>query len=74
MYEKMYYILFHAITNAMEKIEWQDYQTALFLLEKACQDAEEIYTLQGPEIKELDETPPPPDFCPRWCLQEIEIP
>ena len=46
MYEKMYYTLFHAITDAMELIEGQEYQRALILLEKACQDAEEIYIAQ----------------------------
>lgn len=52
MYEKMYYTLFHAITDAIEMIEWQEYQGAMFCLEKACLDAEEIYMLQAPDIKE----------------------
>lgn len=46
MYEKMYYILFHAITDAMEMIERQEYQGALSRLELACQDAEETYISQ----------------------------
>lgn len=46
MYEKMYYILFHAITDAMEKIERQEYQEALSRLELACRDAEETYISQ----------------------------
>ena len=46
MYEKMYYTLFHAITDAMELIEQQKYQQALPRLELACRDAEEIYVSQ----------------------------
>ena len=46
MYEKMYYTLFHAITDAMEQIEQQKYQEALSRLELACRDAEEIYISQ----------------------------
>lgn len=46
MYEKMYYTLFHAITDAMEVIEQQKYQQALSRLELACRDAEEIYVSQ----------------------------
>lgn len=46
MYEKMYYILFHAITDAMEMIERQEYQRALSRLELACQDEEETYISQ----------------------------
>ncbi len=49
MYESMYHTLFSAITNAMEMIEWQECQGALFCLEKACLDAEEIYMSQGPD-------------------------
>lgn len=52
MYEKMYYILFQAITDAIEMIDWQEYQGALTRLELACRDAEEIYMLQAPDIKE----------------------
>lgn len=46
MYEKMYYKLFHAITDAMGLIEQQKYQEALILLEQASLDAEEIYVSQ----------------------------
>ena len=46
MYQKMYHILFNAITDAMEMIERQEYQGALSCLEKACLDAEEVYVLQ----------------------------
>ena len=43
MYEKMYHILFNAITDAMEEIEAHQYQEALNKLEWACRDAEEMY-------------------------------
>lgn len=46
MYEKMYYTLFNAITDAMELIEKQNYQEALILLEQASREAEEIYVSQ----------------------------
>lgn len=46
MYEKMYYTLFHAITDAMGLIETQKYQEALTRLEQASRDAEEIYISQ----------------------------
>lgn len=46
MYEKMYYILFHAITDASELMEKQNYQEALTTLEQACQNAEELYISQ----------------------------
>lgn len=46
MYEKMYHILFNAITDAMEKIEQHEYQEVLFMLEQACRDAEEVYISQ----------------------------
>lgn len=43
MYEKMYHILFNAITDAMEQIEGNDGQKALIILEQACREAEEVY-------------------------------
>lgn len=43
MYEKMYHILFHAVTDAMELIEKQSCQEALTKLEQACREAEEVY-------------------------------
>lgn len=43
MYEKMYYTLFHAITDAMELMEKQQYQEAMTRLEQASRDAEDIY-------------------------------
>ena len=46
MYEKMYHILFHAITDAMDLIENQEYQQALIHLEQACREAEEVYISQ----------------------------
>lgn len=46
MYEKMYHILFNAITDAMEKLEQHSDQEALLMLEQACRDAEEVYISQ----------------------------
>lgn len=46
MYEKMYYKLFNAVTDAMELMEQQKYQEALTLLEQASRETEEIYISQ----------------------------
>lgn len=46
MYKKMYLILFHAITDAMDMIEAHKYQEALDRLEQASRDAEEVYISQ----------------------------
>ena len=46
MYEKMYYTLFHAVTDAMELIETQRCQEALSRLELTCRNAEELYLSQ----------------------------
>ena len=43
MYEKMYHILFQAVTEAMELLEAREYQEALTRLEGAARDAEGIY-------------------------------
>ena len=43
MYEKMYHLLFSAVTDAMALMEEQKYQEALSLLERASRDAEEVY-------------------------------
>ena len=42
-YEKMYYLLFNAITDALEQIEQQNFGSAKDLLIAAQQEAEEIY-------------------------------
>lgn len=42
-YEKMYHLLFNAITDALEQIEQQNYGSAKDLLIAAQQQAEEIY-------------------------------
>ena len=42
-YNKMYLLLFNAITDALEKIEGQNYGDAEELLIAAQQKAEEIY-------------------------------
>ena len=46
MYEKMYHILFNAITDAMDRIEEHNDQEALIILERACREAEEVYISQ----------------------------
>ena len=42
-YEKMYHLLFNAITDALEQMEQQNYGTAKETLIAAQQQAEEIY-------------------------------
>ena len=42
-YKKMYLLLFSAITDALEQMEKQNYDTAKDLLIAAQQKAEEIY-------------------------------
>ena len=42
-YEKMYHLLFNAITDALEQIEKQNFGSAKDLLIAAQQKAEEIY-------------------------------
>ena len=42
-YEKLYHLLFNAITDALEQLEKQNYGTAKETLIAAQQEAEEIY-------------------------------
>ena len=42
-YEKLYHLLFNAVTDALEKIEGQNYGDAKNLLIAAQQKAEDIY-------------------------------
>ncbi len=42
-YEKMYHLLFNAITDALEQIEQQNFGSAKDLLIAAQQKTEEIY-------------------------------
>ena len=42
-YEKMYHLLFNAITDALEQIEQQNFGSAKDLLIAAQHEAEEIY-------------------------------
>ena len=42
-YEKLYHLLFNAITDALEQMEKQNYGTAKDVLIAAQQQAEEIY-------------------------------
>ena len=42
-YEKMYHLLFNAITDALEQIEQQNFCSAKDLLIAAQQEAEDIY-------------------------------
>jgi len=42
-YEKIYHLLFNAITDALEQIEQQNFGSAKDLLIAAQQQAEEIY-------------------------------
>ena len=43
MYQKMYLILFNALTDAIEKIERKDLEGAIERLKSAQQQAEECY-------------------------------
>ena len=47
-YEKMYHLLFNAITDALEQIEQQNFGSAMDLLIAAQQEAEEIYMSAEP--------------------------
>ncbi len=42
-YEKLYHLLFNAITDALEQMEKQNFGTAKEILIAAQQQAEEIY-------------------------------
>ena len=42
-YRKMYFTLFHAITDAIQNIEQQNYGEAMKILVKGQQDAEDIF-------------------------------
>lgn len=43
MYERMYGILFNAITDSLEQMEGYNYGLAIRILKKAQRDAEDIY-------------------------------
>ena len=51
MYQKMYYSLFNAVTQAIEQLERHDDQLALFTLERAQHETEDIY-INGEEGEE----------------------
>ena len=46
MYEKMYHLLFNAISDAMDLMEEQKFEEAFYLLEKASKETEEMYISQ----------------------------
>lgn len=48
MYQKMYYTLFNAITDALALMERGDAAKAKLLLERAQQEGEELY-IEGAE-------------------------
>ena len=48
-YEKLYHLLFNAITDALETMESGELETARFLLIRAQQKAEELYLAAGDE-------------------------
>lgn len=50
MYEKLYHLLFNAITDALRELEAANYGRAEDILKKAQCDAEEVYiSWEGPE-------------------------
>ena len=46
-YEKLYHLLFNAITDAVDELEQGDAQTARAILIRAQQQAEELYIAAG---------------------------
>lgn len=46
-FERLYHLLFNAITDAREKLESSEPETARFLLIRAQQTAEEAYIESG---------------------------
>ena len=48
-YEKLYHLLFNTITDALEKLESGDLETACILLIRAQQQTEELYIEAGEE-------------------------
>ena len=46
LYEKMYYKLFNAVSDAIEALEHQQYGTARFVLISAQQETEELFISQ----------------------------
>lgn len=46
-YKKPYLMLFNRITDALEKIDQQDYESAKEILIQAQQEAEEAFILEG---------------------------
>ena len=48
-YEKLYHLLFNAITDALEKVESGEPETARFLLIRAQQEAEGLDRTEGEE-------------------------
>lgn len=51
VYEKMYYHLFNAITDALEALEGRNYGRAEELLKSAQQESEELFLEQKPRQK-----------------------
>ena len=45
-YKKPYLILFNRITDALEKMDWQDYENAKEILIQAQREAEEAFILE----------------------------
>ena len=43
MYEKMYHILFNALTDSLEQMEGVNYGIAVRILKKAQRETEEVY-------------------------------
>ena len=58
-YEKMYHLLFNAITDALEQLEQQNYGSAKDLLIAAQQQAEEIYITAENETRSIPVTRAP---------------
>ncbi len=56
VYEKLYYRLFNAVTDALEELEQNNYGRAAELLKTAQRDGEEFYIEQGQKTKKAPRT------------------
>jgi len=58
-YEKMYYLLFNAVTDSLRRMEQMNFGTATEILKKAQIDCEEMYMEDGRLSLLLEEKVPP---------------
>lgn len=56
LYEKMYYQLFNAVTDALNALERRNYGQAEEILKAAQQEGEEIYLAQPQKTKKASDS------------------